>query len=83
MTEKIIQINVTGTVGVGKSTIAFLLADFLNTTGFHTELNLLDELDLDTFEDTFTEKLEAIENSGVRIIINEVQTKRLADLPKQ
>jgi len=73
--QPVIRIDVVGTTGVGKSTIAFLLADFLTTTGFKTELNLLDDLDMDLFEATFTDKLEALERRNTRFIVNEVQAK--------
>lgn len=75
-TQPTITITVSGFVGVGKSTIAFLLADFLTTTGFTTELNLLDDIDIDKFEETFTDKLEAIENNNTKFIVNEVQSVR-------
>lgn len=76
--EQIIQINVMGGPGVGKSTVAYLLADFLSHTGFKTELNLLEPMfDAAAFEQTFPAKLEAIENKGTCILINEVASPPL------
>ena len=73
---QIITINVSGPAGVGKSTIAYLLADFLSNTGFNTELNLTEEFDLESFEETFVDKLGILETRGTKMIINEVITKR-------
>ncbi|MCK9369723.1 adenylyl-sulfate kinase [Candidatus Dojkabacteria bacterium] len=71
-----ITINVTGISGVGKSTIAFLIADFLSHTGFDVAVNLLDEIDEDLIMDHFEEKLEAIALKNTKIIVNEVQLTR-------
>lgn len=73
MSEKTITINVSGATGTGKSTIAFLLADFLNHSGFDdVNVNLLDYDDSSAIEDTFMDKLSTITTNGTKIVVNEV-----------
>jgi broad-specificity NMP kinase len=71
-----ITINVCGTSGTGKTTIAYLLADFLSNTGFATELNVTEEFELETFEEHFVDRLEALEEKQLKIVVNEVQLAR-------
>lgn len=75
-----ITITVSGRNGTGTTSIAFLLADFLSHTGFKTELNTVDDLDADEFERTLSDKLEAIENRGTKLIINEVKVIRKGEI---
>jgi uridine kinase len=73
MSEKTITINVSGAAKSGKSTIAFLLADFLNHSGFDdVNVNLLDYDDSSAIEDTFMDKLSTITTNGTKIVVNEV-----------
>ncbi len=67
-----ITINVTGPIGVGKSTISFLIADFLSHTGFEVAVNLLDDVDESQVMDHFEEKLESIASNGTKIVVNEL-----------
>lgn len=74
--ENIIQIDVIGLAGSGKSTIAYLLADFLSFSELKTELNLLDDIDVDKLDQTIIGRLQLLKSRDTRIIINEVQTER-------
>lgn len=74
--ENIIQIDVKGPTGSGKSVIAYLLADFLSYSELTTELTMLDETKAERIEETFSRRLQSLKDRGTRIIINEVQTKR-------
>lgn len=80
MTNKL-QITVSGTVGVGKTSIAWLLADFLQHTGFDVEINSPDleaskEEQFNEFVFSIPDRLERIIEKGTVISINEVQTRR-------
>lgn len=76
MLEKTITINVVGTTGVGKSTIAFLLADFLNHSGFEdVNVNLIDFDDTSIIEETFMDRLNTITSNGTKIVVNEIQLR--------
>jgi broad-specificity NMP kinase len=70
-----ITINVCGTPGVGKSTIAYLVADFLSHTGFDVAVNLADGVDEDMVMDKFEEKLDSIQERGTSIVVNEVSVR--------
>jgi pantothenate kinase-related protein Tda10 len=77
MTPKTLTINVVGSVGTGKSTIAYLLADFLSHIGFeNVSINLLDDINVEQFEDGFEDRLQSLQDTGLNLIINEVQSKR-------
>lgn len=73
---KNITITVSGTTGSGKTTIAYLIADFLSHTGFTTNINMLDELDLEQFEETFPDRLNALLKHELKIEVNEQQLCR-------
>jgi nucleoside-triphosphatase THEP1 len=77
MTKKqnTITITVAGSAGVGKSTIAFLLAEFLSHTGFDVAVNLLDEITEDQVLSNFEDKLEAVAEK-TNIVVNEVMVQR-------
>lgn len=76
-----IMINVVGRAGTGKSSIALLLNDFLDHTGFTTEVNLLDaELMTDDMLlgliTSVPDRLEKMIERDMLITINEVQAPR-------
>ncbi len=80
MTNKI-QITVSGTVGVGKTSVAWLLADFLQHTGFEVEINSpdlagLEEEQFNKLVFSMPDRLERVIEKGTIISINEVQTIR-------
>lgn len=58
-------------------TIAYLLADFLSTTGFATNLNVTNEFELEEFEEHFVDRLEALEDQNLKIVVNEVQSVQI------
>lgn len=72
MSEQI-TITVASKANVGKSTVAMLLADFLSFTGFEVDVNLLDGLLPEQIEENFTDRLDAMFEKGVKIVINEQQ----------
>lgn len=82
MTRPRIDINVVGAAGSGKSSIAWLIADFLQYTGFSTELNMPDDFDgssdelLKEWIESIPDRLEGISNRDTLIVINEVQARR-------
>lgn len=80
MTE--LTITVSGAAGTGKSTIAYLIADFLSHTGFTTNINMLDELNLERFEKSFPDKLNALLNKEVKIEVNEQMLARSGTILK-
>lgn len=74
-----LNISVVGTTGTGKSTIAYLLADFLSHTGFQVNLNLLDDTKPEDIEEHFTERLQGLHDKHTSITINEVQYHRVSE----
>lgn len=76
MSNKELTINVIGSAGTGKSTIAYLIADFVSHTGFEdVNVNLLDGAE-ETLEHNFEDKLQYLQDSGLKIVVNEVQALR-------
>jgi len=72
-----INVDVVGTTGAGKSTIAYLIADFLSHTGFeNVSLNLLDDINIVQFEKQFEDRLQHLQDTGLNLIVNEVQALR-------
>ena len=71
-----ITVIVAGNSGTGKSTISCLIGQFLKRKGFDVDIQLLDELDPDQFEDGIVQKTCAIQDKGTTITVTERQLSR-------
>lgn len=67
-----ITINVVGKAGTGKSTIVRLLSKLLSAGFEDVNVNLLE----DDIPESYHAKLNHLQNSDLKITINEVQDKR-------
>ena len=75
-----IQIIVSGSTGTGKTSIAWLLSDFLDHTGFEVHINSeefeVDDTKLAQLVHSIPDRLEQLIDKNTIITINEVQTQR-------
>lgn len=73
MSQPKIEITITGRPRVGTTSLAWLLSDFLQHTGFNVEINSadLDDNFMVKYLQTIPERLETIMDNDTVIVIND------------
>lgn len=76
--QPIVQVEVLGNPGVGKSAIVCLINETLKKAGFETEVTMLDG-DADYVTSQLPERLNALTGKNTKIVINETTKCQLKD----